>query len=87
MNKLISTLSYFYYGLQFSVGIITPFIVCLLLADYLKDKFSLGDWVTIVAIILAFMLAAADTISLGRAFLKMMDNKKGDKTNEQNGKR
>ena len=87
MNKLMNALSYFYYGLQFSVGIITPFIVCILLAEYLENKFSFGDWVTIVAIVLAFILAAADTISLGKVFLKMMDNKKGDKTNEQNGKR
>lgn len=79
MNKLINALNYFYYGLQFSVGIITPFIVCLLLADYFKDKFSLGDWVTIAAIVLALLLAVADTISLAKVFLKMLDNKKGDK--------
>lgn len=82
----MNALSYFYYGLQFSVGIITPFIVCLLLADYLKNKFFLGDWITILAIVLAFILAAADTISLARVFLKMIENKKGDKNDEQNGK-
>ncbi|MGN0654086.1 MAG: hypothetical protein ACI4KD_04135 [Oscillospiraceae bacterium] len=87
MNKLANALKYFYYGLQFSVGIITPFIVCILLADYLKTKFSLGDWITIVAIILAFSLAAADAVSLARVFIKMMDNKKGDKNIEQNDKK
>ncbi len=88
MNKLFNALRYFYFGLQFAVGIVAPFVICLFLAGWLKSRFGFGNWITIVAIIVAFVFMVSDVYTMGKMFLEMLTRKNGsDKPDEQNGKR
>lgn len=86
MNRLWNAVKYFYYGLQFAVAIIMPFIVCIMLGNWLSERFGLGDWVMVLSIVIAFLLAAADVYSLGRFMLRILSEKE-DKHNEQNDKK
>lgn len=86
MHKLVNAVKYFYYGIQLAVGVIAPFIVCLLVAGWLKERYSLGNWVTVAALVLAVLIMLADMYSYGRMLLKMLD-KKGDKPDEQDDKK
>ena len=88
MNKVFSTIKYFYLGLQFSIIIILPFIVCIFLGNYLQNKFNLGNWVTLVSIFVALIFMVADLYSFGKMILKDINKKSRDKNVvKQNDKR
>lgn len=73
LNKITKMLTYFYLGTQFTFIVITPFILCLLLGGWLKEKYSLGNWITIVSIILAFVIMFCDLFTFGRTVLKRIE--------------
>jgi len=88
VNKLFNALRYFYLGLQLVVGIVMPFVICLFLAGWLKTRFGLGNWITIVGIIVAFLLMVGDVYSFGKMMLRMLDKKDGrGNADERNGKK
>lgn len=37
---------------QFGISVITPILLCVWFAAWLRDKFSLGDWAVIVGIVI-----------------------------------
>lgn len=66
----------FYYGLQFSFAVAIPLVVCIMGGRYLQDRFGLGEWVTIVSIILAMVFVVADVYSLGKIILRDIEKAK-----------
>ena len=47
---------------QFGIGTITPMLLCIFAALWLKDRFALGDWVVLIGVIMG----------IGSGFLSMM---------------
>lgn len=80
MNKIVSAMKYFYLGLQFIFVVILPIFLGIFLAGYIKDKYGLGDWVTLVGVIVGLIFMVADAYSFGRFVLKQLekDGKKKD---------
>ena len=37
---------------QFGLTLVTPLILCVLLAHWLKNRFQIGDWVILVAVLI-----------------------------------
>lgn len=69
-GRLMRGFKYFAYGTQIAMGVLVPFIVCLWVGRWLQDRYRLGSWVMIAAIVLALILMAADLTSLFRVILK-----------------
>ena len=47
---------------QFGISVITPILLCILAASWLRGRFGLGDWVVLVGVLLG----------VGSSFLSMM---------------
>lgn len=85
MNKLYASMKYFTYGLQFTMMIIAPFVLCIFAGGYIQKKYNLGDWVVGVSIILAVIIVAADLYSFGKMILKEINEKsRGEHDDKQN---
>lgn len=75
MNKKYKTVKAFAYVTQLGFNIITPVILCIIIAIYIKNKFMLGDYVVILGIIIG---CGAGFMSLFN-FIKLVEreNKNG----------
>lgn len=51
---------------QLGFTIVTPPVVLAILGQWLQKKFSLGSWVTLIAIILGLLTAAASAVQFWR---------------------
>lgn len=69
-SSLAGGLKLFYYGLQFTLAVAIPLVLCIVGGKYLQDRFSLGDWVIVVSIIVAMVFVVADVYSLGKTILR-----------------
>ena len=47
---------------QFGISTITPMLLCIFVALWLKNRFALGDWVVLIGVIMG----------IGSGFLSMM---------------
>ena len=47
---------------QFGIGTITPMLLCIFVALWLKNRFALGDWVVLIGVFMG----------IGSGFLSMM---------------
>lgn len=64
---------------QFGLNIVTPIILCIMFALWLKNKFNMGGWVVIVAIILGVAAAVLNMIT----FIKTVNREIGGKNNDE----
>ena len=80
MNKFAKGIKYFYLGLQFIFVVIAPVFLSIFIAGFLKEKFGLGDWITVVAILFGIFLMIVDAYNYGKFVLKQLE-KDGKKNN------
>lgn len=74
-------LSYFALGLQFTSSIIVPPVVCIFLAQFLQEKYKLGDWIMGVGVALATVLMFASLFNFAKAAIML--SKKRDEASEE----
>lgn len=55
---------------QFGLNMITPLVLCLIAASWLKNKFAVGDWIMLAAIAVGILCACASMYS----FIKTVKN-------------
>ena len=58
---------------QFGLDMVTPIVLCTIIAVWLKNKLELGGWVVIVAIILGIGASALNMVK----FIKTVDKEIG----------
>lgn len=64
---------------QLGLSVIVPVVLCALLANFLKERFSIPDWLVIIIIALGFMAGIKSFIDFVKMYLKKLDKKtKGD---------
>ncbi len=76
MEKL-SALKYLVWVSALSASIVTPIVICVLGAYYLKEHFSLGGWVMIVSIIVGLLSAGVNVMKFFR-FVQSQADKNSD---------
>ena len=64
---------------QFGLNMVSPIILALLLAAWLKNKFSLGNWIIILAVI--FGVGAAFTSMF--SFIKFVQRENGGRNDDK----
>lgn len=64
---------------QFGLNMVSPIILCILIAVWLKNTFNIGDWVVIVAIILGVAAAGLNMATFIKTVNKEMGGKNDDK--------
>ena len=73
-------MKYIVYITQLGLSMVTPMVLCIWLANWLKETFQLGEWVLIVFVILGAVSAFASLIkTLNMTLLKP---KKGEDETE-----
>lgn len=62
---------------QFGIGVLTPMLLCIFAALWLKNRFGLGDYVVLIGILLG----------IGSGFVSMMKmiRQMGDMSKEEDG--
>ena len=58
---------------QFGLDMVTPIVLCTIIAVWLKNKLELGGWIVIVAIILGIGASALNMVK----FIKTVDKEIG----------
>lgn len=71
---------YIVYITQLGLSMVVPMVVCIWLANWLKEAFHLGDWVLIVFILLG--VASAFTSLIKTLNMTLLKPKKGDDNTE-----
>ena len=64
---------------QFGLNMVTPIVLCTMLALWLKNKFNMGGWIVIVAIILGVAAAVLNMFT----FIKTVNREIGGKNNDE----
>lgn len=64
---------------QFGLNIVSPIIICLFAAIWLRDQFNLGSYVVLIAIILG---VAAGVLNMF-TFIKKVNTQMGGKNNDK----
>lgn len=64
---------------QFGLNMVTPIVLCVMFALWLKNKFNMGGWTVIVAIILGVAAAMLNMIK----FIKTVNREMGGKNNDE----
>lgn len=67
---------------QFGLDMVTPVLLCTIIAVWLKNKLSLGSWVVIVAIIAGVAVSALNMFKFIKTVEKEMGGKKHDEKRE-----
>lgn len=79
MKEKLAAIRYFYYGIQMIIMAALPFVCCIWLGGFLRERFSLGGWVTPVAVITALLWSAADLYTFGRMLLREINSDSGER--------
>lgn len=77
-----SVLRYLVYFTQFGVTMIVPPVLCAWGAFWLKERFSLGNWMVILGILLGIAIAAVGV----RDLMRMTERKAAQRQEEENPK-
>ena len=64
---------------QFGLNMVSPIIIAIIIASWLRNKFSLGDWVMLLAIILGVGASAVSMLS----FIKTVQRENGGKSDDK----
>lgn len=67
---------------QFGLDMVTPVLLCTIIAVWLKNKLSLGSWVVIVAIIAGVAVSALNMFKFIKTVEKEMGGRKHDEKRE-----
>ena len=67
---------------QFGLNMVSPIILCLIAALWIKNTFNTGNWVAIVAIILGVSASVLNMFSFIKAVKKEMGGEHNDKKRE-----
>ncbi len=67
---------------QFGLDMVTPIVLCTIAAVWAKNKFNIGNWIVIVAIILGITASALNMLK----FIKTVNKEMGGKNNDQERK-
>lgn len=67
---------------QFGLDMVTPVVLCTIIAVWLKNKLSLGSWVVIVAIIAGVAVSALNMFKFIKTVEKEMGGKRHDEKRE-----
>ncbi|MBQ3110280.1 MAG: AtpZ/AtpI family protein [Clostridia bacterium] len=67
---------------QFGLDMVTPIVLCTIAAVWAKNKFNIGNWIVIVAIILGIAASALNMLK----FIKTVNKEVGGKNNDQERK-
>ncbi len=54
----------------FGISAVTPLVVCILAAVWLRNRFGLGDWVMVTAVIVGLVSAGCGAYRMLRTFLR-----------------
>lgn len=73
-SPLLVAMQYLTWLTQLGLSLATPIILCLLGAWWLREKFALGSWIFIPAIILGVGGAISSFASFAKYFLKKANN-------------
>ena len=69
---------------QFGIGIITPMLLCIFAALWLKSRFALGDWVVLIGV---FFGMGSGFLSMLKMIRQMSElSKKEDEDDSRNEK-
>lgn len=67
---------------QFGLNMVSPIILCIIIAIWLRSKFNIGSWVVIVAIILGVAAAGLNMATFIKNVNKEMGGKEHDEKRE-----
>ncbi len=67
---------------QFGLNMVSPIILCIVIALWLKNKFNMGLWIMIAAIVLGVATSFYNMMSFIRVVHKEMEGEKSDKGNK-----
>lgn len=67
---------------QFSLNMVSPIVLCIIIALWLKNKFNIGNWIMITAIILGTASAIVNMFT----YIKTVRKELGGTKNEQRDK-
>ena len=67
---------------QLGFSLITPILLCTLLGVWLSNRFSLGAWVIVVAVLIGVISAGCSFYSFARNVLYQQEQEKETDTNE-----
>lgn len=67
----------------FGLSVVTPLIVCILFAVWLRSRFGVGEWVMITAVIVGLISAGCGAYRSIRAFLREEERRDAKKAAEQ----
>lgn len=70
---------------QFGFSIISPIILMVWLGTFLRDKFNLGDWVVLAAIVLGLISAFTSAVSFFKYVYKQAKKSEESDKNEKFG--
>lgn len=76
-----SAFSYVAYITQVGLQLVIPILLCLIVSVFLRDKFSLGNWVVVVGILLGIGAAYTNLIKFVKYVTKDLDE--DDEENER----
>lgn len=64
---------------QLGLNMVTPLVLCIIAAAWLKNKFGMGDWIIFAAIIIG---AGGSVVSMF-SFIKTVNKENGRKTDDK----
>lgn len=67
---------------QFGLSMVSPIILCIVVALWLRNSFGTGDWVMLLAIALGVMSSVVNMITFIKTVQKEIGGKKHDEGNE-----
>ena len=73
-NKTFEAFKNLTFITQFGLSVVSPIIIYVWLASWLKSKFLLGDWIMVVGIILGLISAFSSGVSFFRYVLRQAKN-------------
>ncbi len=67
----------------FGLSVVTPLVVCILLAVWLKNRYGLEDWIMVVAVVVGLISSACGAYRSIKAFVET-DRRRDAKKNAEN---
>ena len=78
-NKTFEAFKNLSFLTQFGLSVVSPIIIYIWLASWLRDKFSLGDWIMAVGIVLGLFSAFYSGVSFFRYALRQAKKSQEEK--------
>ncbi len=88
LNKLLISIKYFSYGLQFTAIILSPIFVLLFVGGYIQKKYNLDNWVILLGVFATIVIIILNLYSFGKMILKEISkNSRSEHIGKQNNKK